>query len=74
MKGWCVCVCVCVCVLVVRDVLLSLFIECVFNSQYRIHFETSSVLIRQLPVEVLKKPDNWPYAPPIAGIVDTAML
>ena len=29
----------------------------------RIHLETSSVLIRQLPVEFVKKPDNWNYAP-----------
>ncbi len=25
------------------------------------------MLIRQLPVDVLKKPDNWTYAPPTAG-------
>ena len=27
------------------------------------HLETSSVLIRQLPVEFVKRPDNWNYAP-----------
>ncbi|MBW4587202.1 5-histidylcysteine sulfoxide synthase [Aetokthonos hydrillicola Thurmond2011] len=29
----------------------------------RIHVETSSMLIRQLPVERLKRPENWKYAP-----------
>ena len=29
----------------------------------RIHFETSSVLIRQLNVHLVKKPQNWHYAP-----------
>ena len=29
----------------------------------RIHFETSSVLIRQLPVELLCHPEGWEYAP-----------
>ena len=29
----------------------------------RIHFETSSVLIRQLPVELLQRPIGWDYAP-----------
>ncbi|MEA5510315.1 5-histidylcysteine sulfoxide synthase [Crocosphaera sp. UHCC 0190] len=29
----------------------------------RIHFETSSMLIRQLPVEKLKQPQGWQYAP-----------
>lgn len=29
----------------------------------RIHVETSSMLVRQLPVERLKCPDNWEYAP-----------
>ena len=28
-----------------------------------IHLETSSVLIRQLPVQFLKTPVNWKYAP-----------
>lgn len=28
----------------------------------RIHFETSSVLIRQLPTEYLQKPEGWRYA------------
>ncbi|MBD2691926.1 5-histidylcysteine sulfoxide synthase [Anabaena catenula] len=29
----------------------------------RIHFETSSMLLRQLPVEKLKRPQGWNYAP-----------
>ena len=29
----------------------------------RIHFETSSVLIRQLPLNVVKRPRSWVYAP-----------
>jgi 5-histidylcysteine sulfoxide synthase len=29
----------------------------------RIHLETSSVLIRQLPIDYVKKPANWKYAP-----------
>ena len=36
----------------------------------RIHLETSSVLLRQLPVEYLKRPTNWTYAPYTA---DTAV-
>ena len=27
-----------------------------------VHFETSSVLIRQLPIEALKRPEDWNYA------------
>lgn len=29
----------------------------------RIHFETSSVLIRQLPADLLQRPEGWNYAP-----------
>jgi hypothetical protein len=29
----------------------------------RIHLETSSVLIRQLPVDMVIKPDDWVYGP-----------
>jgi 5-histidylcysteine sulfoxide synthase len=29
----------------------------------RIHIETSSMLIRQLPIERVKRPQNWEYAP-----------
>ena len=31
---------------------------------FRIHLETSSVLIRQLPIDHVQKPTNWTYAPP----------
>ncbi len=35
----------------------------------RIHFETSSMLIRQVPVDALKRPEGWRYSPtaPIEG-------
>lgn len=33
----------------------------------RIHFETSSVLIRQLPAHLLKRPKGWKYAAPLAS-------
>ena len=33
----------------------------------RIHLETSSVLLRQLPVHLLSAPDGWAYAPLKAG-------
>jgi len=33
----------------------------------RIHFETSSVLIRQLPVELLQRPEGWEYAPSLGN-------
>lgn len=36
----------------------------------RIHFETSSVLIRQYPVEVLKKPVEWHYAPIATSVIN----
>jgi len=29
----------------------------------RIHFETSTVLIRQYPIEMVKRPDEWQYGP-----------
>ncbi|WAR15417.1 hypothetical protein MAR_005522 [Mya arenaria] len=35
----------------------------------RIHLETSSVLIRQLPVAMVTKPKEWTYAPKTTGIV-----
>ena len=34
-----------------------------FYPYNRIHIETSSVLIRQLPREFLHRPQNWDYAP-----------
>ena len=33
----------------------------------RIHLETSSVLIRQLPVDMVTKPEGWLYGPVKAG-------
>ncbi|WAR24247.1 hypothetical protein MAR_037916 [Mya arenaria] len=35
----------------------------------RIHLETSSVLIRQLPVAMVSRPEGWKYAPKTSGIV-----
>ncbi|ELU18927.1 hypothetical protein CAPTEDRAFT_226801 [Capitella teleta] len=37
----------------------------------RIHIETSSVLIRQLPVELVECPPGWKYAPDTKGTVTT---
>lgn len=36
---------------------------CMGMEHDRIHLETSSVLIRQLPVSMVTKPDGWTYAP-----------
>lgn len=36
---------------------------------FRIHIETTSVLLKQLPVQYLKRPTNWNYAPYSTGIV-----
>jgi len=33
----------------------------------RIHFETSSVLIRQMPIELVKKPLGWKDGPIMTG-------
>ena len=40
----------------------------------RIHIETSSMLFRQLPVEKLKRPSNWEYAPTNARQIDNEMV
>lgn len=40
----------------------------------RIHFETSSVLLRQLPVEALKAPENWQYAPTSGAISNNPLI
>jgi 5-histidylcysteine sulfoxide synthase len=40
---------------------------------HRIHFETSSMLLRQLPVERLKRPKGWNYAPSNGDIPDNQM-
>ncbi len=39
----------------------------------RIHVETSSMLIRQLPVGKLKRPQGWNYAPTNGEILDNQM-
>jgi 5-histidylcysteine sulfoxide synthase len=39
----------------------------------RIHFETSSMLIRQLPVERVKRPQGWQYAPSYSQISPNKM-
>ncbi|RQH45685.1 5-histidylcysteine sulfoxide synthase [Okeania hirsuta] len=40
----------------------------------RIHIETSSMLFRQLPVEKLKRPSNWEYAPTNARQINNEMI
>jgi 5-histidylcysteine sulfoxide synthase len=40
----------------------------------RIHVETSSVIIRQLPIQSVKRPENWQYAPTNASIPDNKMV
>lgn len=40
----------------------------------RIHFETSSMLIRQLPVEQVKRPENWQYAPSNGDLSPNEMI
>ena len=35
----------------------------------RIHLETSSVLIRQLPVDMVTVPEGWVYGPATYGTV-----
>ncbi|HLO87723.1 MAG TPA: 5-histidylcysteine sulfoxide synthase [Nostocaceae cyanobacterium] len=39
----------------------------------RVHFETSSMLLRQLPVEKLKRPQGWNYAPTNGEIPNNKM-
>jgi 5-histidylcysteine sulfoxide synthase len=39
----------------------------------RIHFETSSMLLRQLPVEKLQRPEGWNYAPTYGAITNHEM-
>lgn len=39
----------------------------------RIHFETSSMLVRQLPTEHLKRPQGWNYAPSKGNIPNNGM-
>ncbi len=40
----------------------------------RIHIETSSMLIRQLPVERVKRPEGWKYAPESAQMLENEMI
>lgn len=40
----------------------------------RIHFETSSVLIRQLGLDYLQRPEGWEYAPSAAPSLDNPMI
>jgi len=40
----------------------------------RIHFETSSMLLRQFSVEHLKRPDNWQYAPSNPTVPENKMI
>ena len=40
----------------------------------RIHIETSSMLIRQLPIERVKRPPNWQYAPANSYTPENEML
>ena len=40
----------------------------------RIHFETSSVLIRQLPVDLALRPEGWNYAPTFGRPMDNQVI
>lgn len=40
----------------------------------RIHFETSSMLIRQLDVDLVEKPKNWKYAPTLGKPEDNEWI
>lgn len=40
----------------------------------RIHVDTSSMLIRQLPIEQVKRPENWQYAPTFNHKVNAKMI
>lgn len=40
----------------------------------RIHFETSSVLIRQLDIDLVQKPENWTYAPSSGKNVENSWI
>ena len=43
-------------------------IRCHSFVPFRIHIETTSVLLKQFPVEYLKRPTQWKYAPNNTGI------
>jgi len=40
----------------------------------RIHFETSSMLIRQYPVGLVERPENWEYAPSLGMPPENEMI
>ena len=40
----------------------------------RIHFETSSMLVRQLPVERVERPESWQYAPTHGDVPRNEMI
>ncbi|KAA3624609.1 MAG: 5-histidylcysteine sulfoxide synthase [Bacteroidetes bacterium] len=40
----------------------------------RIHFETSSVLFRQLPQELLTRPEEWIYAPTLGNAQENKLI
>ena len=40
----------------------------------RIHIETSSMLLRQFPIDQLRRPDQWQYAPTFGAILDNPMI
>ena len=40
----------------------------------RVHLETSSVLIRQLPVAMVTTPPGWNYAPSESGLLHAVII
>lgn len=40
----------------------------------RIHFETSSMLIRQFPIDRLQRPQDWQYAPTTGTVPDNTLV
>ena len=51
-----------------KGIYVYTFILQLFRFFNRIHIETSSVLIRQLPIEFLQRPSVWCYAPTNTGM------
>ena len=51
-----------------KGIYVYTFTPQLFSFFNRIHIETSSVLIRQLPIEFLQRPSVWCYAPTNAGM------
>jgi len=58
-----------------RTVFVGLFLTCLQWPLFmaieheRVHIETSSVLIRQLPVAMVTTPPGWNYAPTESGLI-----